>query len=102
MQQRLLMVLLVHLLHVLQTGRHEDILEHVHTIVQQLDVLDLWQFQLVSAATGHRVLVHRCTVNSTLFRAIEYLVAVGTLERPFGRCLPVSIQKQTRGEVRGQ
>lgn len=98
MQERLLMM--VHLLHV-QT-RHKYIVEHIHTIVQQLDVLHLRLIQLISAATGHCLLMYCCTMNSALFWTIEYLVTVRTLERPFGRCLPVSIQKQTRSEVRGQ
>lgn len=103
LQERLLiMEHLLHLLYVLQTGRHEYIFEHIHAIVQQLDILHLRLIQLVSAATGHCLLVYRCTMNSALFWTIEYLVTVGTLERPFGRCLPISVQKQTRSEVRGQ
>lgn len=97
-QERLLMVHV--LLHVYT--RHEYIVEHVHATVQQLDVLHLRLVQLVSTATGHRILVHRCAMNSTFLRTIKHFATVGTLECSFGWCLPVAIQKQTRSKVRGQ
>lgn len=82
--------MMVHvLLHVYT--RHEYIVEHVHTTVQQLDVLHLRLIQLISTATGHRVLVHRCAVNSTFLWAIEHFATVGTLECSFGRCFSVPI-----------
>lgn len=80
---------------------HEYVVEHIHPIVKQLDVFHLRLIQLIPTTTRHRALVHRSAVNPALLRTIEYLATMVTLERPFGRCLSIPVQKQTRREVRG-